>query len=328
MLSFSVLAGAGAAYGQAAAPAQAAPPSQSAASVSDLPPNPKSGECYARVITPAKYEEKTENVVVKEASQKVQIIPAKVETVEQKVTLKEESTRLEIVPAVYETVQEKVEIKPENTRLAAVPATYKTTVEQVIVSPAHTEWHRGTALGNSKILNSRKSESGELMCLIEVPAVYKAVTKTVIDRPASSTEQKIPAEYRMVTKQVMKTPPTTREVKIPAVYGTVKVVKVVKPSEQQKIEIPAVTKTITKRELVSGEKAEWRRVVCAVNLNKENTMALQKALQGGGFYKGPIDGVIGSATINAASSYAATQGLPTGPNYIVHEVVEKLNLQF
>lgn len=316
IMSFGVLMGAGAAYGQGTGTA------------GDLPPNPKAGECYARVITPAKFADKTEKVVVKEASQKVQVIPAKVATVDEKVTLKEESSRLEIVPAVYETVQEKVTIKPESTKLVAIPATFKTSTDKVLVSPAHTEWHNGTSLGGAKVLNSRKSDSGELRCLVEVPAVYKTVTKTILDQAASTHEEKIPAEYRMIAKQVMKTPPTTHEVKIPAVYGTVKVTKVVKPAEQVKIDIPAVYNTISKRELVTDEKIDWHRVVCAVNLNSANTMALQKALQGAGFYKGPIDGVIGSMTVTAANHYAATQGLPSGSDYIVHEVVEKLNLQF
>ena len=316
IMSFGVLLGAGAVYGQ------------NAGGGGDLPPNPKAGECYARIVTPAKFSDKTEKVVVKEASQKVQVIAAKIEMVDEKVTLKEESTRLEIIPAVYETVQEKVTIKPESSRLVAVPATFKTTSEKILISPAHTEWHNGTALGGTKVLNSRRSDSGELRCLVEVPAVYKTVNKTVIDQAASTNEVKIPAEYRMIAKQVMKTPPTTKEVKIPAVYGTVKVTKLVKPAEQVKVDIPAVYNTVSKRELVSEEKVDWHRVVCAANLNNSNTMALQKALQTAGFYKGPVDGVIGSGTVSAANHYAATQGLPSGTDYIAHEVVEKLNLQF
>ena len=75
LLSFSGLFGAGLAYSQGVAPGQCVPPLQAAApSVGDLPPNPKSGECYARVITPAKYEEKTENIVVREASQKMRSV--------------------------------------------------------------------------------------------------------------------------------------------------------------------------------------------------------------------------------------------------------------
>jgi hypothetical protein len=244
------------------------------------------------------------------------------------VTLKEESTRLEIVPAVYGTVEEKVLVKPERSILKPVPASYKTVTEKVLVSAAHTEWKRGSAIGGANVLQSRTSGSGELLCLVEVPAIYKTVTKSVLDQPASTTEVKIPAEYRIVSKQVVKTPPTTREVKIPAQFGTVKVTKIVKPAEQRKIDIPAVYNMVSKREQIAPEKAEWRRVVCATNLNNTNTTALQNALQKSGFYKGPIDGAFGPMTISAANKYASSQGLPTGPNFIVHDVVEKLNLSF
>jgi hypothetical protein len=316
MLSFGILVGVNAAYGQGGA------------SAGDLPPNPKAGECYARLVTPAKFAEKQEQVTIKEASQRVEVIPARYETVDEKITLKEESTRLEIVPAVYDTVQEKVQIKPESSRLEAVPATYKQVTDKVLVSPARTEWKRGVGVGGGNIIKSRTAENGELLCLVEVPAVYKTVTKTVLDKPASTREVKIPAEYRMVSKQVVKTPATTREVKIPAQFSTVKVTKLVKAPEEKKIDIPAQYSTITKREKVTDEKVDWRRVVCAVNLNNANTSALQKALQTAGFYKGPIDGDFGSLTLAAANKYAASQNLPTGSNYIVHEVVEKLNLSF
>lgn len=316
VLSFGILAGANAAYGQGAAGA------------GDVPPNAKAGECYARLVTAAKFTEKQEKVVTKDASQRVEVIPAKFEVVDTQVTLKEASTRLEIVPAVYATVQEKVLVKPERTVLKPVPATYKTVAEKILVSPARTEWKRGTAIGNASVIKSRTSDSGELLCLVDVPAVYKTVSRSVIDQPATTTEVKIPAEYQTVTKQVVKTPPTTREVKIPAQIGTVKVTKVVQPAQQKKIEIPAVYSMVTKREQVSPEKIDWRRVVCSTNLNTTNTTAMQTALQKAGFYKGPIDGEFGAMTVAAANKYAASEGLPTGSNYIVYDVVQKLNLRF
>ena len=44
------------------------------------------------------------------------------------------------------------------------------------------------------------------MCLVEVPATYKTVTKTVLKTPATTRKVETPAEYTTVRKQVMKTP--------------------------------------------------------------------------------------------------------------------------
>ncbi|MBK8721467.1 MAG: hypothetical protein IPL95_04105 [Saprospiraceae bacterium] len=54
----------------------------------DLPPNAKPGKCYSKCLIPDQFETSTEQVTVKPAS-----------------------SRTEVVPAVYETVTEKVEKK-------------------------------------------------------------------------------------------------------------------------------------------------------------------------------------------------------------------------
>ena len=53
------------------------------------PPNAEPGKCYARVLTPAKYEVKTEKVLAKDASERLQVIPAKYSWTTKKVLVKE-----------------------------------------------------------------------------------------------------------------------------------------------------------------------------------------------------------------------------------------------
>ena len=65
------------------------------------PPDAQPGECYAKVLVPAKYETISEKVVKREASEKVTIVPAKFEWVEERVLSKEASETLTVVPAVY-----------------------------------------------------------------------------------------------------------------------------------------------------------------------------------------------------------------------------------
>ena len=299
----------------------------SSASNELFPPNALPGHCYARILTPAQYKITEETVLAKEASERVEIIPAEYETVTERVLVKEASTRLEVVPATYRTVEERVLVKPETSRIEQVPATYRNESEQVLVTPARTEWKRGPASSfGSDVIDSRTTDTGEIMCLVEVPAVYKTVTRRVVDTPATTREVTIPAVYKTVTKEVVATPASTREVTIPAEYGTVDTTRVVRPAQEQRIAIPAEYETLTKREKVSEEILAWREVVCDVNLDRATVSELQTALRDAGYYRGPIDGIIGPMTLSSANSYARANGLPTGSNYIAVDVTKKLGL--
>lgn len=312
----------------AAKSAAEAPAMTKAAGDEDLfPPDVKPGECYARVLIPAQYDIKDETVVIKEKSTQLEIIPAQYDTVTERVLIKEASTRLEVIPATYESVTETVVVQPESIRIEQIPATYKTETERVLVSPARTEWKRGPASSfGSNVLQSKTADTGEIMCLVEVPAEYREVKRTVVDQPARTREINIPAVTKTVTKQVLATPATTREIEIPAEYGTVEVTKLVEPESERRIEIPAEYGTVTKRTKASEEKVEWRQVVCEVNLTPANVRTLQTALQEAGNYDGPIDGIIGKGTLAGANKYAKSKGLATGSNYISMDVAKRLGL--
>lgn len=294
-----------------------------------FPPNPKPGECYARVLIPAEYSSTTERVLVREASERFEIVPARYENEEETVVVKEASTRLEVVPAVYEEVQERVLVKPATKKIVEVPAVYDTVTEQVVDVPAHTAWKRGPAATQvSAVLSERTTDTGEIMCLVEVPATYKTIKKTVLVSPARTEEVATPAEYKTVTKTVVSKPATTREVAVPAEYGSVTVTKLVSPAQERRIAIPEEYDTVTQRKKISEEGMEWRQVVCEVNMTRGNIFALQRALATKGYYKAGIDGVIGGQTLTAARSYALANNLPAGSNYVPMEVVESLDLNF
>lgn len=252
-------------------------------SSSDLfPPNPKAGECYARVMIPAQYKTTTEKVVKREASESIEIIPAKYGTVEERVLVREASTRLETVPAKYKTV-----------------------TERVLDKPAHTMWKRGpTTAQTGNVLNTATTDTGEIMCLVEVPASYKTITKQVLVQPASTKTVTIPAEYKTIKKTV-----------------------VTQPAQERRIPIEAQWDTVTKRTKISDEQLEWRRVWCDVNLTRENVTALQTALKKAGYYRGPVDGIIGPMTLGASNAYAKAKNLPLGSNYIPVEVARSLDVR-
>ena len=97
-----------------------------------LPQNASAGECFARVTSPAVYETKTQQVMVKPAKEESKIIPAKYGFEEQQVLVKQEGERLEVIPATYKTVEEKIMIKPASKKVKTIPAKYKTVSEKVV----------------------------------------------------------------------------------------------------------------------------------------------------------------------------------------------------
>jgi len=261
-------------------------------------PNAKPGECYAKVMIPAVYKSETEQVVKKEAYEKIEIVPAKYETVTEKVmvkeasekfapvpavytdlkevietsparkvwrtgsnhkaslaepslvagamalglpntaqvdqcfmefhqpaqykketkqiTLKEVSYKIDIVPAKYEVVKEKVLVKQASQKLKTIPPVYENVSEKVLVSAAYTTWKKGRGL-----VERIDGTTGEIMCLVEVPAVYKTVTKRMLRKPATTEKIEIPAEYKVQQVRKLVSPPMENKVQIPATYETV-----------------------------------------------------------------------------------------------------------
>jgi Putative peptidoglycan binding domain len=54
----------------------------------------------------------------------------------------------------------------------------------------------------------------DVMCLVEIPAQYKTITKRVLKTPAATREIDVPAEYVTVRKQVADTAAGTREIAV------------------------------------------------------------------------------------------------------------------
>jgi hypothetical protein len=272
-----------------------------------LPPNAKPGECYARVLIPAKYQSQTERLLVQPESERFETIPASYKNTSERVVVREASQRVEVIPATYRTVTERVLVQPEQRIDQPIAPTYRTVSERILVRAGYTSWKRGRGP-----IEKIDSSTGEIMCLVEVPAEYRTVTKRVVDRPASSWTSVRPAVYRNVTRQVVDRPAATRSVPIPAQYETVTLKKMVNPPSSRSIAIPARYENITKRVKVSEERLEWRTILCETNTNPGIISEIQRALRSAGFNPGRIDGVYGSSTKNAVARYQQSKGLPTG----------------
>lgn len=305
---------------------------------SDLyPPNAKPGECYARVLTPATYKTVTEKVLAKAAGEEIDVVQATYKNVTQKVLVREASTKLQVVPATYKTVTEKVLVEPAREVLTKVPAKYKTVTEKVLVKPAYTTWKKGvnpisgSGVGysavkkNGSLIQKFDQSTGEIMCLVEVPAEYKVVKKQVIATPARTVKKTLPAKYKTVTKRVVATPATTKKVTVPAKYNTVKVRKQVTPPKTLKKAIPAQYRTVQKRVLATQPKLEWREILCETNTTPGLISRLQRALNAKGYKAGSVDGRFGRQTLNAVIKYQRDNGLPSGQ--LTLATLKKLGVQ-
>lgn len=307
-------------------PAAAQPATTEAAGVpalavnaDDLPLEAKPGECYARVFVPPSYMTESEQVVVRQASEKVKIIPAEYGTTEEKVLVKEPSEEIRVIPAKYDWTEEKVLVEDASERLVTVPAVFGTVSEEVLVRAAYTTWKKGR--GPIEKINEA---TGEIMCLITVPAEYETVTRTVVEQPEMTRKEIIPAKYRTVKKQVVVEPAKIEKTKIPAEYKTVTKQVLLQPASEQRTKIPAEVQSVSREVKVSDGRMEWRPILCETNATTDVITDIQRALLNAGYNPGPLDGVLGTDTMDAVAKFQNAQGMVTGQ--LTMETVQALNV--
>jgi len=284
-----------------------APAGRALAAEELLPPNAKPGECYARVFIPPKYKTETKQVLKREASERIEVIPAKYELVEQQVPTKEASEVIEAIPPEYGWVEEQVLVRPASFKLEEIEPEYEWVEEKVLDKAAHTVWKKGEGP-----IQQVDHSTGEIMCLVEVPATYKTIKKRVLKKPATTRKIEVPAEYTTVKKRVVKKPAGTKTVSVPAEFTTLKVMKLVSEAQERRIPIPAEHQDVTKTEKISEGHMEWQQILCQTNLTKDVITQIQQALQNAGLDPGPIDGSLGFQTLQAVRTFQETKGLATG----------------
>ncbi len=231
-------------------------------------PNADPGKCYAKCLIPEEYESITEQILVKPASVRTEVVPATYETLTENVMVKAESRKLIPVPAEYETVSEQILIKAETKRLISIPAEYETVSEQYLIAeassrietanaiyetqteqietaPASTKWVKKKA---DKNCLSADPNDCLVWCLVETPARFKSVSRKVrVGCPSGYADNgtdcsrsiEIPAEYGSRKRRVVKTPASTREEVIPAEYKSITRRVVKTPASVREEVIPA-----------------------------------------------------------------------------------------
>jgi hypothetical protein len=183
-------------------------------------PDAKPGQCYAKVMVPAKYETKEEKVLVRESAEKIETIPAQYEWIEQKVT-----------------------INPAHTKLVPVEASYKEVVEKIETSPAQTLWMTGlnkndrpaspALVAAAKTAGLKLDEAVPGMCFREYlqPAQFKTETQKVLIKEAAEKVETVPAKYETVEQKVLVKEPSKKIIEVPATYETVTEEVLVEPAK-------------------------------------------------------------------------------------------------
>lgn len=245
-------------------------------------PDAKPGECYAKVMIPAKYKTETQDIVKRDAYEKIDIVPAKYQTVEEKVLVRQGGEKIVPVPAVYETQEERVEIEPARLVWKQGKTAKAKIADSSLVAGAHalglpetakagqcfTEYHLPARYKTEaqKVLKKEASKKFEI-----VPAKYETVEEKVLISEASEKLIEVPAEYETVTEKVLERAAYTTWkkgrgpveridnstgdimclVEVPAKYKTIKKRVLKKPATTKKVEIPAKYTLQKVRKLVS-----------------------------------------------------------------------------
>lgn len=241
-----------------------APKVEDAPETTDYPLNAIPGRCYARCYQPDVYENVPQMVIDKPASYHIEKVAAK-----------------------YETVNDVVIVKPAYTKTINVPAEYEVITEDVLETPAGKKWVKGKADENCL---SADPKDCEVLCLVEVPAVYKKVSR-----------------------KIEKTPATTRQEDVAAVTKTVPRKILIAEAYDERIEIPATYKSVLQRVLVKkGGYAGWKEVLCQQDITASKIAAIQNALIREGYDPGVIDNQMGQQTRDALIQFQKDKGLPVG----------------
>ena len=270
-----------------------------------LPPNANPGQCFTRLWIPPQYKTVSEKKLVSEAGERLEVIPAKYGKGTKKILVQEASTKLVTVPATYKTVTERVMVQPARTKIEQIPPVYETVTERILDKAAHTTWKKGTGP-----IQRIDESTGEIMCLVEIPATYKTISKQVLKRPASTRSVELPATYKTVTKKVVDTEAYTKTIEIPAKYRTVSITEEVQPASTRSIPIPAKYTTVSRSEVVTEGRMDWREILCETNTTPARISQIQRALMKAGHNPGSVDGRIGPGTMRAVNSFQRSKGLP------------------
>ncbi len=232
-----------------------------AGTADEFPPNAVPGHCYQHVMTAPITETYQDREIDIPEHQASRTIPAVYGEVEKQVVVRPGRIEHYTIAPTYRTVTETEVIRPESSHDEVIPAQYDTVSERVMVREAHTEWRRGYGPVSDPDM-PRWASDRDIVCLIEVPALYRNETRQVLRTPEQVIHHFIPAEVRTRTREVIDQPAREEQRDIPPIYSMVKERVVVQPERVETYTVPAVWRIVTKTRVVTPGHYEWREFAC------------------------------------------------------------------
>lgn len=300
---------------------------------SDLPtPNAKPGQCFARVLVPAKYEQVPMSVAVSDPYSTFQISEPVFSPARDEVRVVQDGYKdYQVTPGKWQDVSETVVIRPEHNRLVLNKANFVQKTETYIIKEPRFVWRPGTNLSGVKRLDAN---TGEVFCLVEERGVTETVTRQVLKDKANVGIVKVPAQTATYVRKVLVEAPKVISIDRPALTKAFKVHDLIKEAGAVEVTQPGQTKTVYQQKLVAAEHYAWVQVECdnskvsSVDVNlggnddngyekpvtKVTASDVQKRLAKLGFYRGPIDNIYGRMTKDAMAKFQASKGLNVSGN--------------
>lgn len=225
-----------------------------------LPKNPEPGKCYVMCKTPEVWKNENITIEVEPAYKRIVTHPAEYRTVTEKVLIKEASEKLEIVPAIWETKSINYTAKEDANRLSVVSAKFISDSQTVETKASSASWQMS---GRKPGCESSNPNDCRYWCFKPVPAKYITIPLTKLESNASVTNNRVAGYQKTYSRRVKVKGETTRSITIPAVYGSITKTILVKDAWKEEITVASKYKTYTKEVLVSkGGLSSWQEVEC------------------------------------------------------------------
>lgn len=185
------------------------------------------GTCYKEYFQAARYKVVTEEFVIQN-----------------------ERNETEIIPAQFEAKEEKIIIRPMTKEVVEIPAEYEYVEEKVLIEEARTVWKKG-----QNPAQALSGATGEIMCLVKVPAKYKTIKKLIVKSVARTEVQEIAEEVKIVKVEQLAAKAMAQSTVVPAVHKTI---------EKKVLDTPASFMWVDANE---GAEKPWRKTgnkICLV----------------------------------------------------------------
>jgi len=140
-------------------------------------------------------------------------IPRKFKKISEEILVQGEHNETEVIPPEFETIEKTIIVKPASKKLVDVPAVYEEVEEKILVAPEKTMWKKG-----QNPAQKLSGATGEIMCLVKVPAKYKTIKKRVLKEPATTRIEEIPAETKTIEIKKLLTDSQIKNTPVDAVY--------------------------------------------------------------------------------------------------------------